>query len=51
MGFRRHLHPSQHVDDDQLANQFAVPWQFEPKSIDDLLGHEVVPHVPTDAAV
>jgi hypothetical protein len=41
----------QYIDDSKLPDQLAVPWQFEPKSINKLLRHEVVPDVPTDATV
>ena len=47
----RRLQPSQHVDDGQLSNKLAVPWQYQTEPINDLLGHVVVAHIPTDFAV
>src|SRR5262249_37152984 len=40
-----------HIQDGKLANQFAVPRELKPKSVDDFLGHEVMPDIPTDAPV
>jgi hypothetical protein len=48
---RRSLQPSQDVNDRKLADQLPIPWQLEPKPVNDLLSHEVVPHVPTDPPV
>jgi hypothetical protein len=48
---RRSPQPSQDVNDCKLAYQLPIPWQLELKLVNDLLGHEVVPHVPTDPPV
>ena len=45
------LKAAQDVDDRELANQFAVPWELEAETVNNLLGHEVVPHIPTDFLV
>src|SRR6516165_3506926 len=45
------LKAAQDVDDRELANQFAVPWELEAKAGNNLLRHEVVPHIPTNATV
>ena len=47
----RRRHSFQHVDDGELANQFPVPRQLEPKPNNNLLSHEVVSNIPTDSAV
>jgi hypothetical protein len=45
---RRSPQPSQDVNDCKLADQLPVPRQLEPKSVDNLLRHEVMAHIPTD---
>jgi hypothetical protein len=47
----RRLQPSQHVDDGQLPDQLTVSGQHESEPINDLLGHEMVPDIPTDSAM
>jgi hypothetical protein len=39
------------LNDCKLPYQLPVPWQLEPKPGNDLLGHEVVPHIPTELPV
>src|SRR5262245_35417519 len=45
------LQSAQHIHNGKLANQFAVPRELEPKPTNDLLGHEVMPDIPTNASV
>jgi hypothetical protein len=43
--------PLQHVHDGQLADQLAIPRQYEIEPIYELFRHEVIPNIPTDPAV
>jgi hypothetical protein len=41
----------QHVDNRQLTDDLTVAGQLKLESIHDLLGHEVVPQIPSEPAV
>ena len=45
----RRFQPRQHVYDGQLANQLTIPRQYHSKTIHNLLRHEVMAHIPTNA--